>query len=136
MLNTYPTIYLCGPIQNRTDAQCVTWRETIKEHWPGVSLDPLRRDYRGREMENVAKLVRDDLDDIRRCDILLVYFDAPSVGTSMEIFFAHHILRIPVVTIDVHGRGRESPWLVRHTDVLVSTLPEALEVLKQVHPRA
>ena len=125
------TIYLCGPIQGRTDDECVTWRKAVMLNWPGTCLDPLRRDYRGRELSNVDKLIRDDMDDIRRSDALLVYFDRPSIGTSMEIFYAHRILRIPVVVIDVSGAPR-SPWLVGHTSVFVDSIEAGMQVLAQI----
>ena len=123
------TIYLCGPIQNRTDEQCVTWRERAKQLWPGATLDPLRRDYRGKELENPAQLVADDLSDIDACDGLIVYFDAPSVGTSMEIFYAKHILRKPVVVVDATMGATLPVWLVHHADVIRPDLQGALITL-------
>lgn len=120
------TIYLCGPIQNRTDAQCVRWRELVKQTWVGKTLDPLRRDYRGRELDNPAQLVADDLQDIRDCDGVLVYFDGPSVGTSMEIFYAKHVLKKPVVVADMTKGATLSAWLVHHADVVRPDLMGAL----------
>jgi len=129
----YASIYLCGAIQNRTDEQCVAWRETVQKKYRGHCSNPMRRDYRGRELTNYRQLVEDDLNDIRRCDALLVYYDGPSVGTSMEIFYAHRILRMPVIVIDVSHVNR-SPWLVRHTDIFTSTIDEAIAVLEQITP--
>jgi hypothetical protein len=123
------TIYLCGPINGRVDADCKSWRENVKSRWPGVSLDPLRRDYRGREMQDVKKLVHDDLADIDASHGVLVWFDKPSVGTSMEIFYAKHVKRLPVVTVDVLGEGRHNPWLVCHSDYMVDTITDALALL-------
>lgn len=121
------TIYLCGPINGRTDAECKTWREEAKKFWPGKCLDPLRRDYRGRELEPgiTAAIVAGDLEDIAACHGLLVFYDGPSVGTSMEIFHAKHNLGRPVVVVDVSGRS-PSPWLVHHADKVVPSVQIAL----------
>lgn len=120
------TIYLCGPINGRTDAECVSWREEAKKFWPGKCLDPMRRDYRGKELENLAQLVEDDLSDIRESHGLLVYFDRPSVGTSMEIFYAKRELKLPVVVVDTHGAGKSNPWLRHHCDKMVPSVQIAL----------
>jgi hypothetical protein len=128
------TIYLCGPIAGRTDAECVYWRDLVTVLWPGPTLNPLRRDYRGRELENPAKLVQDDLDDINNSAGLVVWFDAPSVGTSMEIFYAHHVRGLPIVVVD-RRRDRShplSPWLVQHTDVIVDDINVALTNLRSL----
>lgn len=127
------TIYLCGPIADRTDAQCVVWRDGVTAAWPGKTLNPLRRDYRGRELENPAQLVADDLDDIDNSDGLLVWFDAPSVGTSMEIFYAKGEGK-PIVVVDARpDRSRPlSPWLVHHVDRVVQDVGVALLLLAEL----
>jgi hypothetical protein len=43
-------VYLCGPINGRSDDDCKGWREYAKERLPDT-LDPMARDYRGRELE-------------------------------------------------------------------------------------
>lgn len=130
-MNNIGTVYLCGPIQNCTDTECVAWREEAKRLWPGVALDPLRRDYRGKELDNPEKLVSDDLNDIDNSDALVVWFDRPSVGTAMEIFYACTTARIPVFVVDARPErtGPLSAWLVRHTTELHTTLEGALASL-------
>lgn len=125
------TIYLCGPIQNRTDDQCVAWREQAKIMWGlrGKTLDPLRRDYRGRELDNPEQLVTDDLNDIDEADGLLVYFDGPSVGTSMEIFYAKHVLKKPVVVVNVSSMPVLPVWLVYHADAIRNDVQSGLVTL-------
>lgn len=41
-------VYLCGPINGCTDDQCKNWREAAKQVLSDT-VDPMRRDYRGRE---------------------------------------------------------------------------------------
>ena len=126
------TIYLCGPIHGRTDEQCVAWRERVKKMWPGYTLDPLRRDYRGREHQNPEKLIREDLSDVFRADGLLVYFDAPSVGTSMEIFYAKFVLNKPIVLLDVSSMDVLPVWLTYHVDSIHREPQAALETLNNL----
>lgn len=73
--------YLCGPINGCTDAECNDWRSRVKELWPGDTLDPMRRDYRGRETESYREIVELDKIDVMRSDVLIVSYDKPSVGT-------------------------------------------------------
>jgi nucleoside 2-deoxyribosyltransferase len=124
------TIYLCGPINGRTDADARDWREAVKAQWAGATLDPMRRDYRGRELEPgiAAEIVRGDIEDIQACDALLVFYDKPSVGTAMEVFYAKHVLGKPVVVVDASGKPL-SPWLLHHSDHVVRSVTEALAVL-------
>jgi nucleoside 2-deoxyribosyltransferase len=124
------TIYLCGPINGRTDADARNWREAVKEMWRGDCLDPMRRDYRGRELEPgiAAEIVAGDIDDIQASDAILVFFDKPSVGTAMEVFYAKHNLGKPVIVIDASGKPL-SPWMVHHSDAQVYSVEAALEIL-------
>lgn len=141
------TVYLCGPINGRTDADAMNWREAIKrmiergesDNYPderplaelGVrTLDPMRRDYRGRENEpGIAdEIVELDLLDVARVDALIVYYDKPSVGTSMEVFHAWRQGKF-VVLVDHSGRPL-SPWLAYHTHRVVPSLWDAVRELR------
>lgn len=124
-------IYLCGPINGRTDSDCHDWREQVKKEWPGPTLDPMARDYRGRELEPgiASEIVAGDMEDIGNSSALLVYFDRPSVGTAMEVFHAKHNLNLPVVVINASGKAL-SPWLLHHTDVQARDIEEAVRVLR------
>lgn len=120
-------IYLCGPINGRSDDDCTSWREAIKAVRPDCK-DPMYRDYRGRELEPgiAAEIVAGDIEDIQACDTILVYYDKPSVGTAMEVFYAKHNLGKRVVVIDKSDKPL-SPWLLHHSDLVVKTITEALE---------
>jgi nucleoside 2-deoxyribosyltransferase len=125
------TIYLCGPINGRTDDDARGWRESVKAQWDGDTLDPMRRDYRGQEMEPgiAAEIVAGDLEDLAACDVVLVYFDKPSVGTAMEVFHAHYNLCKLVVVIDTSDKPL-SPWLVHHSAFVCRSVQAALAYLK------
>jgi len=118
------TIYLCGPILGCTDEECVDWREMIKQTWPGTCVDPMKRDYRGREAEAYREIVELDKRDIRGCDALLVNYVRPSVGTSMEVLYAW-TLGIPVVVVSRPDTGI-SPWLRYHSTAILPSFRDAL----------
>lgn len=123
-------VYLCGPINGRSDADCQDWREEAKRLLaPVPTLDPMARDYRGRELETgiAREIVENDKDDIRQCGALLVMFDKPSVGTSMEVIFAYS-LNIPVHVVDVSGRPL-SPWMIYHATAVHTSLQNACKAL-------
>jgi nucleoside 2-deoxyribosyltransferase len=116
---TSALIYLAGPINGRTDSDCKDWREYAKSRWGGPTLDPMSRDYRGREQEpGIAReIVEGDKEDIDRAKGLLVYYDQPSVGTSMEVLYAWQMGK-PVVVVNTSGRPA-SPWLQYHASLIV-----------------
>lgn len=122
------TIYLCGGINGLSDHECRTWREVARarlEYHQHQTLDPMRRDYRGKEDESVDAIVAGDLEDIANCDALLVNATRPSWGTAMEIVYAHQRGKRIVAAV---GEGPVSPWLRYHCEV-VPTLQDALDAL-------
>lgn len=122
-------IYLAGPINGCTDAEANDWRSAAKKLHSDV-LDPMDRDYRGKESENVASIVEGDKDDIAVCDAVLVYFEKPSVGTSMEVFFAWQLGK-PVVIVNRSGKP-PSPWLVYHSSTVVGSIEEAIAKIEAI----
>ena len=128
-------IYLGGPINGCTDQEAHGWRDELKpllEDEGHVWVDPMRRDYRGREMEPgiAEEIVTGDIEDIDSCDVLIMNCPTPSVGTSMEMFYAY---RAGKVVIAVVPEGKEpSPWLVYHsTHVVRGSAREAVKWLKK-----
>lgn len=122
------TIYLCGPINGRADTECKDWREFIKGAWPGQCIDPMRRDYRGREAEAVREIVELDKVDVARADALLVNYDRPSIGTSMEILFAWQLGK-PIVLVAAPGANL-SPWLRYHVHHICHDFRSALAFIR------
>lgn len=112
-------VYLGGPINGCTDEEANGWRGEVKRflqrhqiEW----LDPMDRDYRGREMEAgiAAEIVQGDKQDIRESDVLLMNCPKPSVGTSMEVLYGSQLgKRVICVVPEDHT---PSPWLAHHAD--------------------
>lgn len=94
-------------------------------------LDPMDRDYRGREHESPRTLVEEDKRDIRKADAIFVNAWKTSVGTSMEVLYAH-MIGVPVVLLN---RGNLSPWLVAHADSHPPTMADAVVALRQLAAR-
>jgi hypothetical protein len=120
-------VYLCGPINGCTDAECKDWRSYAKSHLTNT-LDPMRRDYRGREAESVNEIVELDKRDVAACDVILANCPKPSVGTSMEIFLAWQMSKIVVAV----AQEPVSPWLRYHSTKIVGTIKEAIDWLETV----
>lgn len=90
----------------------------------------MARDYRGRELEPgiAAEIVENDKADIVASDILLVYYDKPSVGTSMEILFSHGLSK-RIILVDKSDKPL-SPWLIYHCPEIYKTLDQAIAAIK------
>ncbi len=83
-------VYLAGPIAGCSDAECNDWRDLVISLLDSSfkAINPMRRDDRGKEDENINNIVELDKVDIVQSDAIIVSYDKPSVGTSMEVFFA------------------------------------------------
>jgi nucleoside 2-deoxyribosyltransferase len=125
---TKPVVYLCGPINGCTDAEAKDWRAEAKAKF--CSIDPMTRDYRGKEATCYREIVELDKRDIRRCDVVLVNYSKPSVGTSMEIFYAWTLGK-PVVLWCPQDCVL-SPWLLYHSTAIVHSLHGAVAKIEDI----
>lgn len=121
-------VYLCGPINGCTDEESVDWREQAKKQFP-KSLNPMLRDYRGIESTSYREIVELDKREVRSADVLLVNYTKPSVGTSMEIFYAW-TLGIPVCVV-APRTARISPWLRYHSTTILHSFEDAYAWIKE-----
>lgn len=119
-------VYLCGPINGCTDFEAKGWREYVKSVLPNT-LDPMRRDYRGREDECVNEIVELDKIDVMKSDVLLVNYDKPSVGASMEVLYAFE--RGKVVVVVCRDGASISPWLRYHSHAIFHSFVAAIEFI-------
>ena len=134
-------VYLGGPINGCTDEEAHGWREAVKDLLLAAGLnwlDPMDRDYRGREMEpGIAKLiVEGDKEDIAASDLLLMNHPQPSSGTDMEILLGFQSGKEVNVVIPDDGRA-PSPWVVYHaTRIFRGSATEAAKILIAEHRAA
>lgn len=127
----HKTIYLCGPINGCTDEECRDWREFVKGLWGGLTLDPMRRDYRGKEDDSVKEIVELDKIDVTNCDVVLVNYDKPSVGTSMEILYAFE--RGKMVVVVASKEARISPWMRYHSHAILNSFEDAVAHISEFY---
>jgi len=122
------TIYLGGEINGCTDSECNDWRESAKEELEKKGFfirNPMDRDYRGRETECVDEIVEMDKVDIDFSDTLLIYYVKPSVGTSMEVFYAWDNDKEIIIVYD--SDKPVSPWLKYHSSHIFKSFHEAIK---------
>src|SRR5579863_4625979 len=133
MPGTIRTIYLCGPIMDSEPAAAQDWRTRAKERLAGrfVLLDPLRRNFRDREIDSANEIVEFDLQDIRDADLLLVNYHKPSIGTAMETFYASYHLGKFVIAFSPLSFADASPWMVRFCTKILPDLDTALAYIEQ-----
>ena len=126
-------VYLSGPIMDAHEGHAREWRETAKRllgaHFK--LLDPMRRNFKDREVDSANEIVEFDLQDVRDADILLVNYDKPSIGTSMEVFFAAHDLGKFVVAFSPYTFENCSPWMVRYCTKILPSLESAVTYLRE-----
>lgn len=121
------TIYLSGPIMEEHDGIAREWREAAKSLLRNDYrlLDPMRRKFVDREVDSANEIVEFDLLDVRKADIVLVNYNRPSIGTSMEVFYASHVLGKFVVAFSPYEYRECSPWMVRYCTKILGSLEEA-----------
>lgn len=121
------TIYLSGPIMDEHEGTARAWRDDAKKILSPKFrlLDPMRRNFKDREVDSANEIVEFDLQDVRDADILLVNYSKASIGTSMEIFYAAHDLGRFVVSFSPFEFKECSPWMVRYSTKILPSLEEA-----------
>ena len=129
---TVKKIYLSGPIMDEHEGIAREWREQAKKLL-GKNfrlLDPMRRAFRDREVDSANEIVEFDLQDVRDADIILVNYSKPSIGTSMEIFYASHDLGKFVVAFSPFTFKDCSPWIVKYCTKILPDLEGACNYIE------
>jgi nucleoside 2-deoxyribosyltransferase len=125
------TVYLSGPIMDEHKGKARQWRkaaqELLQKHFN--ILDPMRRNFKDREVDSANEIVEFDLQDVRDADILLVNYNKPSIGTAMEVFYAAHDLGKFVVSFSPFRFKDCSPWMVRYSTKILPGLEAACNYL-------
>lgn len=126
-------IYLCGPIMDEHEGHARAWRDKAKKMLGRnfILLDPMRRNFKDREVDSANEIVEFDLQDIRDADIVLVNYNKNSIGTSMEVFYASHNLKKFVVGFSPFSFKDSSPWMVRFCTKILPDLETACRYIKE-----
>lgn len=126
-MNERKIIYLSGPIMDEHAGLARQWRDAAKVQLAEKFklLDPMRRKFVDRQVDSANEIVEFDLQDVRDADILLVNYNKPSIGTSMEVFFAAHDLGKFVVAFSPFEYKDCSPWMARYCTKILPDLESA-----------
>ncbi len=132
MVNEMKTIYLCGPIMDEHKGVARNWRDIAIEYLGKsfIMLDPMRRNFKDREVDSANEIVEFDLQDIRSTDIMLVNYSKASIGTAMEVFFASNDLGKFVVAFSPFDFQNCNPWMVRYCTKILPSLEHAIKYIK------
>ena len=124
-------IYLSGPIMDEHSGIARQWRDSAKVQLAEKFklLDPMRRKFVDRQVDSANEIVEFDLQDVRDADILLVNYNKPSIGTSMEVFFAAHDLGKFVVAFSPFEYKDCSPWMARYCTKILPDLETAVQYI-------
>ena len=124
-------VYLSGPIMDEREGVAREWREVAKQLLGGEFqlLDPMRRKFVDRQVDSANEIVEFDLQDVRDADIVLVNYSKPSIGTSMEVFYASHDLGRFVVAFSGLEFKDCSPWMARYCTKILPSLETAAEYI-------
>ena len=127
------TIYLSGPIMDEHNGAARAWREEAKRLLSPQFrlLDPMRRKFIDRQVDSANEIVEFDLQDVRDADIILVNYNKPSIGTSMEVFFAAYNEGKFVVSFSPFTFEESSPWMVRFSTKILHSLEEAASYIQE-----
>ena len=129
--NGRKTVYLSGPIMDEHEGAAREWRllakKMLSRHFR--ILDPMRRQFKDREVDSANEIVEFDLQDVRDADILLVNYNKASIGTSMEVFYGAQNLGKFVIAFSPFDFKNCSPWMVRYSTKILPNMEEAANYL-------
>lgn len=125
-------IYLSGPIMDEHAGSAREWRESAKALLGSKFnlLAPMRRKFVDRQVDSANEIVEFDLQDVRDADLILVNYNKPSIGTSMEVFYAAHNLGKFIVAFSPFEFKDCSPWMARFCTKILPDLEQAAEYIK------
>lgn len=122
--------YLCGAINGCTDAEAKDWRQRMLAHFPSA-INPMNRDYRGQEQASYREIVDLDKLDVRHSTLVVANYVKPSVGTSMEVFYAHTLGKPVLLWCPASAERSLSPWLRYHSSAIVTRFDAVLDKVEE-----
>lgn len=135
------TFYWTNQLSDRHEARVI--EELIEKH-TGLILDNPFYGHDGtptKEIEQLdngepvtisdAEIVAVDMKKIREADGIIAYMKSYSLGSPMEVFYAHEILGKPVYVICVNDSMRNHPWLRYCTNRIFNNPREFIRFAKE-----
>jgi hypothetical protein len=118
---------------DEVDGQAREWRQAATGQLAADFriLDPMRRNFKDREVDSANEIVEFDLQDVRDADIVLVNYSKPSIGTAMEVFYASYELGRFVVAFSPFSFRECNPWMVKFCTKILPSLESAVEYIVQ-----
>ena len=113
--------------------ESATWRERAKELFGErfTLLDPMRRNFKDREVDSANEIVSFDLQDITDADIVLVNYSKASIGTAMEVFHASYNMGKFVIAFSPFPFEDCNPWMVRFCTKILPDLETAVTYIDE-----
>lgn len=130
-------VFISGTILGMEDNQAYREKITGASVKAGFNvIDPWNREkvlYKGNEecwwkSYTTFDFVQRDLDDADRCDIMIVYLPKLSAGACMEMFYAKRKGKKIIVVSEMKCL---SPWIIVHSDLILKSLDQLEEALKE-----
>jgi len=129
-------VFVSGPIQGMETEQ--SYRDVIRDICVRCGfevVDPWEREkiiYHGIEPSwwshvPASDFIRRDLEDIKRCDVLVAFFPRLSAGTCMELFYAKLKGKKTICICQIEN---PSSWIIVHSDVILKKIEELEDALK------
>ena len=86
------------------------------------------KDFRDKR-ELAVSIVKNDLYNIKNCDVIIAICDQPSFGTAVEIYYAKKLGKKIVVFSE---KSVASPWPIAFSDYIVKSREELVKVLSKI----
>jgi nucleoside 2-deoxyribosyltransferase len=130
-------VFLSGPIQGMEENQ--SYRDVIRDiclRCGYEAIDPWLREkvmYKGAEPNwwrsaPPKGFIKRDLEDIRKCDVLVAYLPRLSAGTCMELFYAKLKGKRTITISEIEN---PSPWIITYSDVILNRIEELEDLLRK-----
>lgn len=144
-------VYLAGPITGLTFGGATNWRDQVRDqvHYSIQTISPLRgkqyleersskdgviqMSYEEYPLSSARGINTRDHWDVMRCDAVFVNllgFDRVSIGTVMEIAWAHAYRKPVILVMEDEGNIHEHAMIRESIGFRVNSLEKGIEVLE------
>jgi len=131
-------IYLAGTVDKTNPEETLKRFSYIENQLSNLELcvlNPLRgKAISSTDMDfmpyEANEIVHRDENDVDRSDILFAYMLKPSIGTSMEIYRAREICKIPVVVVSDNPAIYKHYWIQNKATKIVRSIEEGIDFVQ------